>query len=119
MAPNLKLCQCYKCIKYTARDPDTRNSIPGLIIKRSLWDTHQKDFLVWQREAQEREEDSGPLVEAIISTTLQSGGLDDPLMATRSGDRRHGALDPEDAAGIMVGSGQTGMLILFGSRGPA
>lgn len=116
MAPNLKLCQCYKCIKYTTRDPNTGSSIPGLIIKRSLWDAHQKYFLVWQKEAREREEDSDPLVEAIISTTLRPGGLDDPLVSTRSGDHRRGALDPEDAAEAITDSNQTGMLILFQSH---
>lgn len=90
MAPgalSLKLCQCHLCNKYTAREPETGKYVPGVLLKRKMWDTHQKDFTLWQKEAREKDEDSDPLVEAIINTTLRPAGLDDPLMAKRSRDR--------------------------------
>lgn len=121
MAPSaagLKLCQCHKCNKYTTREPDTGTYVPGLLIKRKLWDTHQRDFALWQKQDREREEDSDPLVEAIINTTLRPAGLDDPLMAIRSGDRHPRTdiiedLESDVAAGITTDAKQPGMSILY------
>lgn len=95
--PRLKLCQCHICSAFLARDPDTNQEVPGVVLQPHKWAQHQQAFARRRGEEATSNGNDGAFTDAVMATTLLPAEDHDPVLISRSEEAADAMdIDPAD-----------------------